>query len=290
MGPDTDLCENCHSLFERGIVSHPSSSGRAVRFQNTPHIFRAIEGSPRDQYERWLVVRMTETPAPNVPNRFVVRPEFRSASDSFLGSLAFVVTYERQRAPLMLTALHVMDELIKSKGVNCSVHNQFYTGRELPSLISEVRLYDAFADRWVFAHLGDASAMLVLPDARLGDEAPFSDRDIAAFRAEDSAAIVPVRLATCAPAVGEDIWLVTNSYKGANKRVIGAVVVESTERTLVFCYRSRANVPSGTSGAPLINAQGEIIGINIGRGLLDNHQLGHGHHVTSIRRHLSAVD
>ena len=286
-GPDNDLCETCYRLFEQGKVEHPKRETRGASLKISRHTFHVFEGAQRSQYLPWLAVPQPRVPAPRVPDHFVVRPEFCSGKDSFFGGYAFVVSSESNGPPLVLTALHVMDELMKSKGVDCSAKNPNYTGQELPRLVTGVNLYDVFAKIWALAELGSADSMLALSDARTGDEEPHSQRDIAAFRASQSADLFPVKLAETPPNPGEPIWLVANRGPGIKERTIEAVVVELSERTLVFRYSTSKPLPQYTSGAPLINREGNVVGINVGGGFFEGQYLGHGNHVTSIRRHLN---
>jgi hypothetical protein len=283
VGPDNDLCEPCHRLFEQGRVQHPAPDTREA--PPGPHVFRAFEGVARERLLPWLAVPWPEAPAPTVPSHFVVRPEFRSGPESFFGSYGFVVAAEDGGAPLMLTALHVMDELIKYLRIDCSIANTAYTGRELPPLVTGVRLYDVYAPQWMLAELGTAGAMLTLPDARIPEREPYSTCDIAAFRVAPSN-VRPARLAAVPPAVGEPLWLAVNLGRGAQGRTLAAVAVEITERAFIFRYAPATTMPPFTSGAPLINRAGEVVGINVGGGALDGHRLGHGNPVASVRRHL----
>jgi hypothetical protein len=287
-GPNNDLCEKCHQAFQRGTVKHPMPGGHAAHLSTTVHRFRVFEGAPGHQYLPWLAVSQPKAIAPVVPDRFVVRPQFCCGLDSYFGSYAFVVESEGG-LPLVLTALHVMDELIKSKRIDCTSGNASYTGQELPRLVKEVKLYDVFAPQWPLAELGSASSMLSLPDARVGDEEPYSQRDIAAFHADPTANVSPARLAEKPPQVGEPLWLAFNAGKGAKSRTAQAVVVERTERTLVFRYATAAVATHHSSGAPLLNSDGEVVGINVGGGFLNGQHLGHANHVMSIRRHLGMI-
>ncbi len=186
----------------------------------------------------------------------------------------------------MLTALHVLDELAKFRGVDCSDGNMAYTGRELPYQVTGVRLYDPFSLNWMLAEVGTAGDMLPLPNARIAAVEPFSQRDIAAFRIVSSTSFHPLQLAAVPPIVGEPIWLAANRGRGVRERTIPAVVVEITKETQLFRFATQATMPPHTSGAPLLNRLGEVVGINVGGGMLDEYRLGHGSHVGSMRHHL----
>jgi hypothetical protein len=282
-GADNDLCEPCYRSFQQGRIEHPLPEAREA--PAGLHVFRAFEGVERDHVLPWLAVPWPAAPAPRIPDRFVVRPEFRSGRESFFGSYGFVVA-EPGRDPLMLTALHVLDELAKFRGINCTEGTAGYTGRELPLQVTSVQLYDPFAPNWMFAELGMAGDMLPLPDARIGAVEPYSQRDVAAFRVVAPTSFHPSPLAAAPPAVGEPIWLAVNRGRGELERTIQAVTVEVSKDSLVFRFAKPAASPPHTSGAPLLNHASEVVGINIGGGTLDGHKIGHGSHVASVRRHL----
>jgi hypothetical protein len=166
------------------------------------------------------------------------------------------------------------------------VANDRYTGHELPAVITEVVLYDVFAPNWMLAELGSAGPMLVLPRARTDKEEPYSDLDVAAFWVRDATPFQRAPLALAAPAVGDPIWLAVRPVGDGSSRGCQAVVVESTSRTLVFRYAQAGSVPDYCSGAPLLNTAGEVVGINVGMGVLDGQHLGHANNVTSLRQHL----
>jgi hypothetical protein len=170
----------------------------------------------------------------------VVRPEFQSERESFFGSYAFVLAAEDGGQPLVITALHVLDELAKFRGIDCSDNNSSYTGRELPRYVTSVQLYDPFAPNWMLSQLGAAGNMLLLPHARICSNEPYSQHDIAAFRVAPPSIFQPARLATTRPTVGEPIWLAVNLGRGATERAGQAVVVESGDQTLVFRFSASA--------------------------------------------------
>jgi Trypsin-like peptidase domain len=286
-GPNNDLCEACHALLQRGEADHPVRSSRdAGGGGATRHVFRPVDGRSRDEAVHWLATPWREVQAPVMPDRWVVRPEFRSGLESFFGSYGFVVTAEDGGAPVLLTALHVMDELIRRYSTDCSVGNAAYTGRELAALVTEVQMYDAFAPNWMVAELDRAGPMLILPQARLPDEEPYSQQDIAAFRVERARRVRSGRLASTSPQIGDPIWLAANCGRSVGNAVLPAIVVEITERTFVFRFGEAIKPPPFTSGAPLLDRNGGVVGINVGAGMLDGLRLGHGNQLASIRRHL----
>jgi len=285
-GPDNDFCEPCYELFKAGQVQHPGSETISAQPNSTPHSFRATEGQYSYQdCVPWLTVAQPVARSPEVPERFVVRPEFRSGRESFFGTYGFAVELESGER-LVLTALHVLDEILKKERIDCSLSNSGYTGEELPRVVSEAKLYDPFAAKWMLARLGTAGPMLVLPHARVGEEEPYSQHDIAAFRANPAAKICCGTLADRPPDVGDPIWLAAKSPEGPVGRTTAAVVVEQTERTLIFRYDQAAHVSLTSSGAPLIDRQGRVVGINIGTGWAEGYRMGHAHHVGCIRKHL----
>jgi Trypsin-like peptidase domain len=235
----------------------------------------------------WLAVPWLEAPSPALADRAVIRPEFQSGRESFFGSYGFVVAGTNSGQQLVLTALHVLDEVAKFRGIDCSPGNTTYTGHELPKHINNVLLYDPFAAKWMLAELGAAADMVPLPNARISAQEPYSQSDIAAFRVSSPTSLRPLQLAELLPGVGDPIWLAAKLEPNAKERTAQAVVVEISPETFVFRFGSTSGTgPLHTSGAPLLNRAGEVVGINVGGGILDGEKLGHGVHVASVRRHL----
>jgi len=282
-GADNDLCQACYRLFEQGQVKHPPPEAREA--PAGPHVFRAFEGIERDSVTPWLAVPWNTAPPPAVPDRFVVRPEFRNGRESFFGSYGFVVVAEDGGLPLVLTALHVLDELAKFRGIDCCESNAAYSGRELPHQVTGVQLYDPYGANWILSELGSAGEMLTLPRARICTSEPYSQRDVAAFRVLPASKFQPLRVARAMPAVGDPVWLAANLGRGIRERTSPAVVAELTDDTFVFRYAKPAALPPYTSGAPVLNRAGEVVAVNVGGGTLDGYRIGHGAHVVSLRRH-----
>lgn len=283
-GAHNDLCQPCHQLFEQGRLQHPSPEAREAP-AGRRHVFRAFQGVERQRVAPWLTVPWCNAQAPAIPDGFVVRPEFRSGRESFFGSYGFIVAAEDGKAPLMVTALHVLDELAKFWNIDCSDNNPDYRGDELPAQVTGVQLYDPYATNWVFSEIGSAGEMLGLSDTRTSSAEPYSQRDVAAFRTLQASRLQPFRVAKALPVVGDPIWLAVNLGRGARERTSQAVIVESTDETFVFRFAKATTLPPYTSGAPLLNRLGEVVGINVGGGTFDGYRLGHAAHAASLRRH-----
>jgi hypothetical protein len=286
-GPDNDLCEKCYNLLQKGEIKHPAEESLGAAIGTKKHEFTIHEGKPGHMFDPWLNLPQVDIPDPQVPHPFVVRPIFCSGVEAAIAGYAFVVNLASGHPPVLLTALHVMDEMIKKKGIDCTDENRNYTGKELPAVITEVNIYDVFADNWMAAPLGSAGPMLVLPGARTDDEEPYSHRDIAAFWVKDPKDLQPASLAQQAPLVGDPIWLAARPNKGPGKNLFKAVVVEITPRSMVFKYEKPGEKSKYSSGAPMVNKNGEVVGIIVGGGEFKGQKLGHANHVENIRRHLS---
>lgn len=284
-GPDADLCATCFAGFERGELPHPPEPQTASP-KAGEHRFVEIAGEDPRCFEPWLTIDQASAAAPEIPDGFVTKPEFRAGFSSIFGAYAFVARLDDGAGTVLLTALHIMDELVKKEGIDCRPENASYTGRELPEVITKVQLYDPFATHWMIAELGTAGPMWVLPRARLYEEEPFSSRDIAAFWLSEQDGLVARPLAPEPPEVGEPLWLAVRYSENPKQRALQAVVVERSEQTLIFRFADPSITERYTSGAPLVDRRGAAVGINIGGGRLAGGKLGHGNHVGSLRKHL----
>jgi hypothetical protein len=177
-----------------------------------------------------------------------------------------------------------MDEFIKLNGIDATARNARYSGKELPALVSSVRLYDVLKHQWPLYELGNAGPMLTLPNARTADDEPYSFRDIAAFRVPSRGILNFGLLAERDPEPGEPVWLAAAMPDGSWTRQ--AVCVEKTPRTFIFRYTESKEIAKHSSGAPILNEDGAVVGINTGLGCFNGHEIGHANPVSSICAHL----
>lgn len=288
-GPDNDLCETCFQSCLEGRVKHPMPGKSQIHRETTAHEFETHEGRPVDTFSHWLEQEMPGSPEPALPHPFVCRLVIEAGMETAIIGYAFVARPDSNASPVLLTALHVLDPLLKHFNINLDIQASAPTGRELPEKIDRVNMYDVFALHWMMAPLGEANRMMTLPGARTGEEEPFSDKDIAAFSLSALHVGDKAFLAETAPGVGEPVWLAARNDANHHKNMFRAVVVESTDRSLVYRFEPGAAPPKYCSGAPIINQNGEITGIAVGTGRLNGQTFGHANHAGNIRRHLNNV-
>jgi hypothetical protein len=282
LGPNIDLCSNCYAGYLEGSVTHPSPHALETADREA-HRFTQIKGSAPETYIQWLDVPSFQQPPPGIPPGFLVRPEFRSGRYSTFGGYGFITSFGPYT--LLLTALHVMDELIKSKRIDTTIRNASYTGEELPKYVTSVRLYDVLQKHWMLHELGDAGPMVALPNARTAYDEPSAFRDIAAFRVKPQERFSPLPLANDEPQPGDPVWLAASMPDGSRTR--RAVCVENSPRGFIFRYEESKEMPKHSSGAPIVDLDDTVAGINTGLGRLGHYEIGHANPLSSIRAHLT---
>jgi hypothetical protein len=286
-GPDNHLCEQCYDKFALGAIRHPVPGSYADRGETGNHEFVQAAGVDVSSMDVWAVAGDVTSVAPPIPSHFLLRPEF-VAVDGQVSYGGFGFAAQVKTRVLILTALHLLDEVIKRSMIDCSAKNALYSGHELGACVRETRFYDALAARWPMAHLATSTSIVAFANARLGDDEPDSHRDIAAFCVKEGTRVNPQSLAPCVPEVGQPVWVIAVAPESKRKQW-GAVVVESTAKKFIFRFSRDVDLPKYSSGAPVVDRNGNIVGINAGYGRLAGRSYGHANHVGSIRCHLAGV-
>lgn len=94
--------------------------------------------------------------------------------------------------------------------------------------------------------------------------------DVAVLLVDDPTGLVPARLATATPTVGEPVLAIGNALalEGSltvTEGIVSAVdrsISAGTDESLTDLIQTDAAISSGNSGGPLVNSAGEVIGMN----------------------------
>lgn len=147
----------------------------------------------------------------------------------------------------------------------------------------------------VFAHGREwrAGAPLALPGAAPGTDVE-AMTDVAAFPIEVDLVSRPaaLRLAATPAKVGDTVWLVTSLASGAppeqllHRARVGRVTGGGT---VLFVYDNPAVDIRATSGAPVVNARGEVVGVNFGGGERQGRAFGIATGLATVRTMLAGA-
>lgn len=195
---------------------------------------------------RDLSRRFAAPPPP--PSELILRPTFETTIGVAEAGTAFVVRVEQVERPILLSALHLLSP---DGGLPAAVP---------PTRLAEYVKAVTLRDAWDDSERGAAGEPIVIPGAALEGERGAGD--VLAFYADEvRAASRP--LATRAPGAGARVWLAAKLVGEDQESLHRAVVVESTSSWLVFRF-DRPDIPlRATSGAPILNADDEVVAINL---------------------------
>ena len=186
------------------------------------------------------------------PVAAVCRPVLVADGKSFAAGTAFLMEQPRPSAAvLVVTALHLFGP-------------QGGLARAIPAadLPTRARLDSCKAQDGSVWRGG--RAMAVEDATPLGP--PF--RDLAAFapRVDGLAGASILHIAAQPPAIGDDVWVVAAMEGDGRLRLHRARVVHSASDALQYIFGDPSLSLLATSGAPVVNADGEVVGLHLGGG------------------------
>ena len=220
-----------------------------------------------------VVCALAEGP-PKVPTDAVVKPTFMSGYDSFSGGTAFVCEVPGHDGLLLLTAHHLF-------GSACGLDHE-YTWEEMPTAwpaVTGLSIDDP-------ARYVTSAAPLAIPGAHALDDKSY-DKDLAAYRVPAENKLPSLRLATAQPKVHETVFLYARQRGEAKLRFFRATVFPSGNSEFMYLFDDSDINLAGTSGAPVLNASGEVVAINIGGTKAADRLFGFGNSCLSIAKLLA---
>jgi hypothetical protein len=213
------------------------------------------------------------TGPPKLPSNTVLRPTFATTEGDINAGTAFLVKREDGKI-LLLTAHHLFGE--------AGGHSRNIPGAELPKVFKELTATSS----------DDATmkvkSVTVLPlvDARPQDQDGYG-HDLAAFVVTDPGNAGVLELAPEPPKKGDHVWLAAQ-VTGSKDRLFHARVEGIGARGMQYGFDDRPELP-GTSGAPVVDARGHVVGIHLAGGEMNGTLHGAGGSVTTIRAMLASA-
>lgn len=288
-GPDMDLCESCYNEFTLGKISFPKHKNAYSSFPEStkPHTFKKFMGKSYEakRLQLWQSLSTDSLPNPPLPKGFVIRPIFNCGQHFLMGSAGFVIKYNEKI--LFVTAIHILDSIVKS--LNYVPSSNQSLSAFIADKINTVDLFDIFADNWMMNKVGTAAHMYDIEEAKTGDEEPFCNEDIAVFNITERGSLSPQTLAKEPPKLGDRVW---QAFPSSDNKlhIHSATIVEINEDSLIFRYDHKGQIMEGGSGSPLLNKNGEVLGILVGGGHYDGMEYGYCNQLNSIQNHLMNIE
>ena len=222
---------------------------------------------------------LTASP-PNVPDHFLFRPRIETSVGTVRGGTVFAAQLPGDSRAILFTALHVFGP---PGGLESEPE-----AKDLPAAVKKVVLTGLFDP----SETVEAGAIVLpLPRAgRLGTQS--RSGDVVAILASAAAKLQPRPLADRLPVSGEPVWLAARVLSGAppDQRLHAATAKGVDEDgLLLYEFESPKTEIRATSGAPVLNAAGEVVAIQAGSASEGEKLIGVGTPVTKFAAELRRV-
>lgn len=221
----------------------------------------------------WLVLGATGIAQPVPAKNTVLKPTFITGYESFTAGTAFVCDLPDGKGRFLLTAHHLLGPA-----------GGFETELPWNKLNEVIKLTVALSMDDPTVHIVSRKA-LQIPGARALDRSGWAD-DLAAFHIDSDKRSPALQLAKTMPKPGERLWLYARQRGSDKLALFPCTAATSNGRELHYTFSDRAIKLAGTSGAPVLNAEGLIVAINIGGGEENGRLIGYGNPAPSVVAHL----
>ena len=218
--------------------------------------------------------RVANAAPPHLEGNCLFRPTFNCNSGQIQAGTAFVVEIGDRRSPVLVSALHLLgpDGGLPKKIKPANID------RELQS----IELFGLFDDELVAAV--SPRTLEMRESAPLGEASKYGD--VMAFELDRDVQVGKLKLANSMPEVNEPVWMAGQILDGApmtKKLHVGQFLGIDYEGDFVVQFANRQLELQATSGAPILNAAGEVVAINLGGWSEDGYKFGVGNPVSRFR-------
>lgn len=257
-GDDLDLVELVMTLEEGFGLTIPEE--QAEKFKMVSDVIAHVKANAK------VPANLPEIP-PGLAKQALMAPRFFGGKGAEFDAGTAFVAEASPGQPLLLTAQH----LFGPDG-----------GLEKPVLWSRMDKEYPKAEGVLIGSKdvgASGSSVLLLPGAH-GMDDNSAEFDLAAYKLDGAPKADVLKLAKKDARVGDIVYMNSHSIGWTPAEVVS---VEKTK--LVYRYFLPGNL-QGTSGAPVVNAEGEVVAMNLG-GWTEKSTFGIGNRVESIRKLLS---
>jgi hypothetical protein len=207
----------------------------------------------------------------------VYKPTFMTGYDSFSGGTAFVASNPAGDGQMLVTALHLF-------GPACGLEKQL-TPEEVCKVFHAVTGI-GMADYKSFV---TSCTPLLLKTANVSEDDGCAG-DLAIYRLPAGAVAKPLVFSKTPPKVGDKVYVIGRQRGGEKLERLMAEVVDSDSENLVYKFARKGLETAGTSGAPVVNDKGEVVGMNTGGGQEDDVQFGYANPAKAILGTIAAAE
>lgn len=218
----------------------------------------------------------TAPPAPPTPAKEgLFKPTFLLANESWSAGTAFIVRGGDGKSAVLVTCHHLFGPA---------------AGLEKQMSPEEIARDGRGA---VALSMQDQKLIVVAPtylkvaDVRAMDRQG-TDKDMALFAVKDGEKLAAFEMAEKAANVGDVVYLFARARGADAPKLYRATVVESAANGLSYQFDETFDA-RGTSGAPVLDAQGKVVGMNLGGGDVQGKQIGIANPGTSVRQAIQAA-
>ena len=210
-----------------------------------------------------LAVAPTPAGPPTYPDGFVGGPEFHTTIGDQAAGTASVVKLKGGTQSYIISARHLL-------GPDGGFKTQT-AAADVPAFVQSIQI-EAFSGG---SQHYDVTGLLVTAN-RLQATGGDPINDVAVYQNHDTTpqnqAVV---LSDQLPAIGAPVWVVARVRGGVPEgQIMQSGKVTGNSRWLIFQFDNDGIIPAGASGAPVLNAAGEVVGVYSGHNNEKGHVLG----------------
>ena len=203
------------------------------------------------------------TGPPTYPNDFVGDPEFDTKAGTQSAGTASVVKLKDGTQTYIVSARHLL-------GPEGGFAKQT-PADQVPTFVQSINI-ESFSGG---SHHYDVTGLLV-PATQVKADGGAPVDDIVVYQNHDSDPLdQAVALAEQVPAVGTPVWVVARVRGGVPEgQIMQSGVIKFNTKWLIMQFDNDKIITAGASGAPVLNAAGEVVGVYSGHSKENGHVLG----------------